>query len=201
MTEIGFSIYMPFRDVHMSGSGSCGIAAPFRELMIADPEGKPVPQGEIGELCVAGLGILQGYYKNPEATAAAFHGRWFRTGDLFRQDENGYYYIVGRIKDMIRRSAENISVTEVETALSIMPAIHEVAVHGVKDEKRGEEVKACVVLKARLRPAERHGNRDHRALPRAPRPLQGTALCAVLCGLSANRLQQGSQEAACRWRG
>ena len=146
MTEIGFSIYMPFRDTHMSGSGSCGITAPFRELMIADPEGKPVRRGEIGELCVAGLGILQGYYKKPEATAAAFHGRWFRTGDLFRQDDYGFYYIVGRIKDMIRRSAENISVTEVETALSIMPAIQEVAVHGVKDEKRGEEVKACVVL-------------------------------------------------------
>jgi len=146
MTEIAFSIYMPIEDDHMSGSGSCGIVTPFRELMIADPQGKPVPQGEIGELCVRGKGILQGYYKKPEATAAAFHGEWFRSGDLFRQDEKGYYYIVGRIKDMIRRSAENISVTEVESALSTLPSIQEVAVHGVQDEKRGEEVKACVVL-------------------------------------------------------
>lgn len=148
MTEIAFSIYVPLADAHMSGSGSCGIATPFRELMIADPEGRPVKQGEIGELCIRGKGILQGYYKKPEATAAAFHGDWFRSGDLFRQDENGYYYIVGRIKDMIRRSAENISVTEVETALSTLPPVQEAAVHGVKDEKRGEEVKACVVLHA-----------------------------------------------------
>ncbi len=147
MTEIGFATYMPFGDAHMSGSGSCGIVAPFRELMIADAQGKPVEEGEIGELCVAGDGILQGYYKKPEATAASFHGKWFRTGDLFRRDANGYYYIIGRLKDMIRRSAENISVTEVETALSTMAAMQEVAVHGVKDEKRGEEVKACVILK------------------------------------------------------
>jgi crotonobetaine/carnitine-CoA ligase len=147
MTEIGFAIYVPLADAHMSGSGSCGIATPFRELMIADSEGRAVKRGEIGELCVAGQGILQGYYKKPEATSAAFRGKWFRTGDLFRQDENGYYYIVGRIKDMIRRSAENISVTEVETVLSTMPEIQDVAVHGVKDEKRGEEVKACVILR------------------------------------------------------
>lgn len=153
MTEIAFSIYMPLADAHMSGSGSCGIVTPFRELMIADPDGKPVKRGEIGELCIKGKGILQGYYKKPEATAAAFHGEWFRSGDLFRQDEQGYYYIVGRIKDMIRRSAENISVTEVETALSTLPSVQEAAVHGVKDEKRGEEVKACVVLQPGLTPA------------------------------------------------
>jgi acyl-CoA synthetase (AMP-forming)/AMP-acid ligase II len=152
MTEIAFSIYMPFDDAHMSGSGSCGIATPFRELMIADTEGKPVERGEIGELCIRGKGILQGYYKKPEATAAAFHGDWFRSGDLFRQDANGYYYIVGRIKDMIRRSAENISVSEVESALSTLPAIQEAAVHGVKDQKRGEEVKACIVLHPEFTP-------------------------------------------------
>ena len=93
-------------------------------------------------------GILHGYYKKPDATAAAFwDGTWFRTGDLFRQDERGYFYIVGRIKDMIRRSAENISAIEVEAALSAMPQIQETAVIGVKDARRGEEVKACVVLK------------------------------------------------------
>lgn len=152
MTEIGFATYMPFEDAHMSGSGSCGIAAPFRELMIAGPEGKPVRQGETGELCVRGKGILHGYYKKPEAMAAAFHGEWFRSGDLFRQDDKGYFYIVGRIKDMIRRSAENISVTEVEAALATLPAIQEAAVHGVKDDKHGEEVKACVVLQAGFTP-------------------------------------------------
>jgi len=146
MTEVGFSIFMPFDRADMTGSGSCGLAAPFRELMIADPQGKPVAQGELGELCIRGKGILQGYYKKEEATAAAFHGEWFRTGDLFRQDADGFYYIVGRIKEMIRRSSENISVPEVEAALSSMGRFSEVAVHGVQDTMRGEEVKACVIL-------------------------------------------------------
>jgi acyl-CoA synthetase (AMP-forming)/AMP-acid ligase II len=178
MTEVGFSIYMPLQDAHMSGSGSCGIVTPFRELMIADPKGNPLPPGEIGELCIRGKGILHGYYKKPEATAAAFHGDWFRSGDLARQDENGYFYIVGRIKDMIRRSAENISVTEVESALSTLPSIKEVAVHGVKDDKRGEEVKACVILhdghSAETVPPEAiiaHG-RQHLARFKVPRYVQ-----------------------------
>src|SRR3954463_13404455 len=66
MTEIAFAIYMPLEDSHMSGSGSCGIVTPFREAMIADPEGRPVAQGDIGELCIAGPGILHGYHKKPE---------------------------------------------------------------------------------------------------------------------------------------
>ncbi len=148
MTEIGSGLYMPMDASHMAATASCGIPAPFRRCMIADESGNPVKPGEIGELCVAGPGILQGYYKKPEATAKAFwNGTWFRTGDLFRQDENGYFYIVGRIKDMIRRSAENISAIEVEAALSAMPQIEEAAVIGVKDALRGEEVKACIVLK------------------------------------------------------
>jgi acyl-CoA synthetase (AMP-forming)/AMP-acid ligase II len=134
-------------------TASCGIPAPFRRCMIADDTGKPVKQGEVGELCVSGPGILQGYYKKPEATANAFwEAKWFRTGDLFRQDESGNFYIVGRIKDMIRRSAENISAIEVEAALSAMPQIQEAAVIGVKDTKRGEEVKACIILKPEWTP-------------------------------------------------
>jgi acyl-coenzyme A synthetase/AMP-(fatty) acid ligase len=147
MTEIGFAIGCRLNDDRSVGIGTCGKVLPYREAMIADPEGKELPDGETGELHIAGPGLLQGYYKKTEATRAAFRGKWFRTGDLARRDADGYYYIVGRIKDMIRRSAENISVTEVESALSTVPEIKEVAVHGVKDEKRGEEVKACLILK------------------------------------------------------
>lgn len=147
MTEIGFAIGCRLNDDRSVGIGTCGKILPLREGKIADPQGNELPDGEIGELCIAGPGILQGYYKKKEATEGAFHGRWFRTGDLARRDADGYYYIVGRIKDMIRRSAENISVTEVESALSTLSEIEDVAVHGVKDEKRGEEVKACLVLK------------------------------------------------------
>jgi acyl-coenzyme A synthetase/AMP-(fatty) acid ligase len=153
MTEIGSGLYVPMDADDVAGTASCGIPSPFRRCMIADDTGKPVQQGEVGELCVSGPGILQGYYKKPEATENAFwNGTWFRTGDLFRQDENGCFYIVGRIKDMIRRSAENISATEVEAALSMMPHIQEAAVIGVKDAKRGEEVKACIVLKPEWTP-------------------------------------------------
>ena len=146
--------------------------------MIADSEGNELPGGEIGELCIAGPGMLQGYYKKPEATRSAFHGEWFRTGDLARRDADGYYYIVGRIKDMIRRSAENISVTEVESALSTIPEVEDVAVHGVKDEKRGEEVKACLILRNNKSPEDlppervlEHA-REHLARFKIPRYIQ-----------------------------
>jgi acyl-CoA synthetase (AMP-forming)/AMP-acid ligase II len=146
MTEIGSGLFMPIEATDMVGSGSCGMPSPFREARIADPQGNTVLVGEIGELLVRGSGLLQGYYNKPEATAAAFHGDWFRTGDLFRQDARGYFYIVGRVKEMIRRAGENISAGEVEAVLRGLPAIVEAAVVPVPDETRGEEVKACVVV-------------------------------------------------------
>jgi crotonobetaine/carnitine-CoA ligase len=154
MTEIGSGLFVPIEAVEMVGSGACGIPAPFREVRIVDDKGAPVPRGEVGELQVRGRAILQGYYKNPEATAAAFRDDWFRTGDLFQQDENGYFRIVGRIKDMIRRAGENVSAREVEAVIVAMPEVAEVAVLPVKDETRGEEIKACVVLRPNGRPAE-----------------------------------------------
>jgi crotonobetaine/carnitine-CoA ligase len=96
---------------------------------------------------VRGPGILLGYYNNPEATAKALRGGWFHTGDLFRQDERGYFYIVGRQKDMIRRSSENIAAREVEAVLNSIPVVLESAAVPVPDEVRGEEVKAYVVLR------------------------------------------------------
>jgi acyl-CoA synthetase (AMP-forming)/AMP-acid ligase II len=147
MTEIGFAIGCRMNDDRSVGIGTCGKILPYREGKIVDPEGNEITDGEIGELLIAGPGMLQGYYKKPQATEAAFSGKWFRTGDLARRDADGYYYIVGRIKDMIRRSAENISVTEVESALLTIADVEDAAVHGVKDEKRGEEVKACLILR------------------------------------------------------
>ena len=151
MTEAGTCLFMPIQATDMVGSGSCGKAGPFRQSRIVDTEtGRPVAQGEVGELQIRGPGMLQGYWKNPEATAAAFDGEWFRTGDLFRQDERGYNYIVGRVKDMVRRAGENIAAREVETIIIDLPQVVEVAVVGVPDETRGEEVKACLVLQPGL---------------------------------------------------
>lgn len=147
MTEIGTGLFVPIECEDMVGSGSCGVPAPFREARVADPQGNTLPDGEIGELLVKGPGIMSGYYKRLQATAQAFHGDWFRTGDLFRRDENGYFYIVGRIKDMIRRAGENISAHELESVLLAHPGVFEAAVVPVKDDTRGEEVKAYIVPK------------------------------------------------------
>ena len=155
MTETGSTLFMPIGDAHMSGSGSCGRPAPYRECRVVDPAtGVDVPRGQPGELWVRGRGILEGYYKKDEATRAAFCGEWFRTGDLFRQDEDGYFYILGRIKDSIRRSGENISSHEVETVVASVPGVAETAVLGVPDEHRGEEVKAFLILAPGLTPSD-----------------------------------------------
>jgi crotonobetaine/carnitine-CoA ligase len=147
MTELGSAMFMPIEATDMVGSGSCGVPVPFRECRIVDENDQPVAAGEVGELCVRGPGILLGYYNNPEATAKALRGGWFHTGDLFRQDERGYFYIVGRLKDMIRRSSENIAAREVEAVLNSIPVVLESAAVPVPDEVRGEEVKAYVVLR------------------------------------------------------
>jgi len=145
MTEIGSCLAVDLEDDHMSGSGTVGKPAPFREVKIVDDEGRQVPCGQVGELWVRGPGMFKGYYKKPEETAKAFAGQWFRTGDLFRMDENGYYYIVGRKKDMIRRTSDNISASEVESVLASHPKILSAAVVPVPDPERGEEVKAYIV--------------------------------------------------------
>ena len=155
MTETGSTLFMPFEDAHMSGSGSCGRPAFYRECRIVDPAtGQDVPRGQAGELWVRGRGILKGYYKKDEATRQAFAGDWFRTGDFFRQDADGYFYILGRMKDSIRRSGENISSHEVEAEVASVPGVAESAVLGVPDEFRGEEVKAYLVLAPGLQPAD-----------------------------------------------
>lgn len=146
MTETGATLYMPVSAGSMSGSGACGIPAPFRECRIVDAEGQDVRTGEVGELWVRGRGILLGYHNHPEATRAAFSDGWFRTGDLFKQDDKGFFYIQGRIKDSIRRSGENISAREVESVATDISGVLECAAVAVPDELRGQEVKLCIVL-------------------------------------------------------
>lgn len=154
MTEIGGATVVPEAADEMALKRTCGLPAPFRELKIVDENGNEVPDGERGELWVAGRSILWGYYKRPEANADNFRGKWFRTGDIFYRDEGGYYYIVGRIKDMIKRAGENISAHEVEKALCALDCIAEAAVLAVPDPLRREEVKAYLLLKEGLSPED-----------------------------------------------
>ena len=147
MTEAGLVTYVPMEATHMTGTRTVGIPAAFREVMIADEAGQGVPCETIGEICVRGSAILTGYYGMPEATKAAFlPGGWFKTGDLGMRSKDGWFFYVGRKKDMVKRSGENISAMEVEAVLRGIPEILEAAVIPVPDETRGEEVKAYVLL-------------------------------------------------------
>ncbi len=146
MTEVGVALYTPVAATHKVGAGTVGLAAPYREIMIADEQGNEMPRGEAGELCIAGDGLFWGYYKKPEANRESFRGKWFRTGDVATMDAEGYVSIVGRLKEMIKRSGENIAAIEVQEVLAEHEAIVEAAVIGVPDPMRNEEVKAYILL-------------------------------------------------------
>jgi long-chain acyl-CoA synthetase len=119
------------------------------EVRIVDDDDKEVPPGpeHVGEIVIRGHNIMKGYYKKPEATAEAFRGGWFHTGDLAYRDEDGYLFIVDRKKDLIIRGGFNVYPREVEETLYEHPAVSEAAVIGKPDEKFGEEVVAVVALK------------------------------------------------------
>jgi acyl-CoA synthetase (AMP-forming)/AMP-acid ligase II len=146
MTENGCCLYVPVDRPDIAASGAMGIVAPWREVRLVDGDGNDVPEGSVGELWTAGPGHLHGYYRKPDANADAFRGKWFRTGDLMRRDAAGAYHLIGRIKDMVKRSGENISAAEVEHCLCKMPGVMMAAVVPVPDELRGEEIKAYVRL-------------------------------------------------------
>ena len=104
---------------------------------------------------IRGHNIMKGYYKRPDATAEAIRNGWFHSGDIARRDDEGYFFIVDRVKDMILRGGFNVYPREVEDVMMTHPAVSMVAVVGVPDERLGEEVKAFVIAKARRR--GRHG--------------------------------------------
>lgn len=136
-------------------ASSCGTAAPYVELRIADPKGETLPPREKGEILVRGREanvLMAGYYKDPEATASALEGGWFHTGDRGWLDEDGYLYFVDRIKDVIRRRGENISAVEIERAALQHPAVQEAAAVGVPAELIGGEEDVALFLV--LRPGE-----------------------------------------------
>jgi acyl-CoA synthetase (AMP-forming)/AMP-acid ligase II len=150
MTENGLCLYVPVDRPDLADNGSVGVAMPWRELRIVDEGGNDVADGETGELWTAGPGHLHGYYRKTAANRDSFHGRWFRTGDLMRRGPDGGYYLVGRMKDMIKRSGENVSAAEVEGCLCTLHGIVLAAVVAVPDAARDEEIKAYVQLSSGL---------------------------------------------------
>jgi long-chain acyl-CoA synthetase len=123
---------------------SVGPALRYTSIRIVDTTGVDVPLGGIGEIWISGPAVMKGYYKNPEATAEALKDGWLRTGDLGRFDEEGYLYIVGRLKDMIIRGGQNIYPAQIESVLSKLSGVAEVAVVGVAEPRWGQEVLAIV---------------------------------------------------------
>ncbi|WP_435741671.1 class I adenylate-forming enzyme family protein [Nocardioides sp. SYSU DS0663] len=126
--------------------GSVGKPLPHAEVAILDPSGTPVPAGEDGEICVRGPGVMLGYWKDPAQTARTVVDGWLHTGDVGRLDEDGYLYVVDRVKDLIIRGGFNVFPRDVEDALLEHGAVASAAVVGVPDEKSGEEVVAVVSL-------------------------------------------------------
>ena len=127
--------------------GSIGTAIWGGQLRVVNEQDEPLPNGEVGELVIQGHNVMRGYYKDPEATADVMRGGWFHTGDLAYMDDEGYIFIVDRVKDMINRAGLNVYPREVEEVLYGHPAIAEAAVVGVAHDVQGEKVKAFVVLK------------------------------------------------------
>jgi long-chain acyl-CoA synthetase len=127
--------------------GSVGTPVEGVELRLVGNDGATVPPGEVGEIAIRGHNVMKGYWGRPEATAEAIPDGWFRTGDLARIDEEGYYFIVDRKKELIIRGGYNVYPREIEEVLHEHPAVAEAAVIGIPHDSLGEEVGAAVALK------------------------------------------------------
>src|SRR3954464_3853857 len=127
--------------------GSIGTPIQGVEMKLVDDDGNDVPAGEIGEIVIKGHNTMKGYWNRPDATEEAIKDGWFHSGDMGKVDDDGYFFIVDRKKELIIRGGYNVYPREVEEVLYEHPAVQEAAVVGVEDEKMGEEVGAAVVLK------------------------------------------------------
>jgi fatty-acyl-CoA synthase len=146
LTEFGPNVFSLNEEDSRRKSGSIGFANFYIETRVVDDNGKEVGAGEIGELLLKGPVCTPGYWNNPKATAEAIEGDWFHTGDLVRFDDEGYFYVAGRKKDMYKSGGENVYPVEVERFLSTHPAIRETAVVGVPDIKWGEVGMAFIAV-------------------------------------------------------
>jgi long-chain acyl-CoA synthetase len=127
--------------------GSIGIPIEGVEMKVVDDDGNEVPQGEVGEIVIRGHNVMKGYWNKPDETGETLIDGWLHTGDIAKIDEDGYFFIVDRKKDLIIRGGYNVYPREIEEVLYEHPAVREAAVIGVKDDNLGEEVGAAVALK------------------------------------------------------
>jgi acyl-CoA synthetase (AMP-forming)/AMP-acid ligase II len=138
-------VHLGMDNVHKVGA--IGVPGYGWKTKIVDEAGQPVAQGEIGELCVKGPGVMVEYYKNPEATAEILKDNWLYTGDMARQDEDGFIFLVDRKKDVIISGGENLYPVQIENFLMKNPKIHDAAVIGLPDQRLGEIAAAIIQVK------------------------------------------------------
>jgi fatty-acyl-CoA synthase len=147
MSETCSNFAMPVEDraLMIEKAGSIGMPLLMLEVRIVDDNGVDVTDGETGELWLRGPSITKGYWNQPELTAKAFHDGWFKTGDAARRDDDGYYYLVDRKKDMFISGGENVYPAEVEAVIAELTEVAEVAVIGVPDDRWGEVGHAVII--------------------------------------------------------
>ena len=150
--------------------GAIGVPGYGWKIKIVDEQNQPVKQGDVGELCVKGPGVMVCYYHNPEATAEVLENGWLHTGDMARQDEDGFVFLVDRKKDVIISGGENLYPVQIEDFLSAYPKVHDVAVIGLPDKRLGEMAAAIIQVKEGMNCTESEINQFCMDLPRYKRP-------------------------------
>lgn len=161
-------VHLGLENIHKVGA--IGIPGYGWEVKIIDENGNEVPQGEVGELAVKGPGVMKCYYNNPKATAEVLHDGWLWTGDMARQDEDGFYFLVDRKKDVVISGGENLYPVEIENFMSRFDKIKDVAVIGLPDKRLGEIAAAIVELKDGEECTEDEINEFCLGMPRYKRP-------------------------------
>ena len=155
---------------HIDKVGAIGVPGFRWKAKIVDENGETVERGEVGELCVQGEGVMVCYYHNPEATAEVLKDGWLHTGDMAREDEDGFYFLVDRKKDVIISGGENLYPVQIESFLSAFSKVHDVAVIGLPDLRLGEIAAAIIKLKEGVSCTEEEINHFCLGLPRYKRP-------------------------------
>ena len=184
------------RDSTLSKLGSVGRPCQYLELDIWDEHGASMPAGVRGEVVLRGPKVFKGYWRDPDTTSAAFAGGWFHTGDIGVRDDDGYLFIVDRLKDMIVSGGENIAGSEVERVLYEHESVVEAAVVGRPDERWGEVPVAFVV---RARRCAGECRRARRALPRtARRATRSRRTIVFVDAAPAQSFGQGAETRAAR---
>ena len=161
-------VHLGVENIHKVGA--IGIPGYGWKCKIVDENGEKVKQGDVGELCVKGPGVMTCYYRNPEATAEVLKDGWLYTGDMAMQDEDGFIYLVDRKKDVIVSGGENLYPVQIENFLRMNPKIKDAAVIGLPDERLGEIAGAIIELKEDVTCTEEEINEFCQALPRYKRP-------------------------------